>query len=134
MRAAAERQIVGQTAMPNPLVDDWLAYHTAGSKATDSRFVAWEKVDDLLRRDPEAGWALTLELVAAAPDDKLLANVAAGPLEDLLTRDPDGFIDRVELEARRDPKFRRCLTGVWGLPPSIRERVLKYTVTVADPL
>lgn len=119
--------------MPNSLVNDWLAYHAAGSVAEDPRFYAWEEVDDLVRRDPEAGWALILELVAAAPDDKLLANVAAGPLEDLLTRDPHGFIERVELEAHRDPKFRRCLTGVWGLPASIQELVLKYTVTVTDP-
>lgn len=120
--------------MPNSLVNDWLAYHAAGSVAEDPRFDAWEKVDDLVRRDPDAGWALTLELVAAAPDDRLLANIAAGPLEDLLTRNPHGFIERVEIEARRDPKFRRCLTGVWGLPTSIQERVSKVTVTVVDPL
>jgi hypothetical protein len=64
----------------------------------------------------------------------MLANVAAGPLEDLLKREPDRFIDRVEIQARRDAKFRRCLTGVWGLPVSIRDRVMKYTSTVVDPL
>jgi hypothetical protein len=120
--------------VPNSLVDDWIGYCSGGSKATDPRFSAWEKVDDLLRRDPEAGWILTLELIAVAPDDKVLANVAAGPLEDLLKREPDRFIERVELQARRDPKFRRCLTGVWGLPTSFRERVTKYTSTVVDPL
>jgi hypothetical protein len=120
--------------MPTPLVDEWIAYYSGGSKATDPRLSASEKVDDLLRRDPEAGWTLTLELIVAAPDDKVLANVAAGPLEDLLKRDPDRFIERVELQARRDPKFRRCLTGVWGLPTSFQQRVTKYTSTVVDPL
>jgi hypothetical protein len=76
--------------MPNPLVDDWIAYCSAESKATDLRVAAaWEQVNDLLRRDPEAGWTLTLELIAAAPDDNTLAKVAAGPLEDLLKHDPD---------------------------------------------
>ena len=65
--------------MANPLVDDWLGYHATGCKATDSRFSAWQDVDDLVHRDPEAGWALILELIAAASDDRLLANVAAGP-------------------------------------------------------
>jgi len=120
--------------MPTPLVDEWIAYCLGRSKATDPRLSAWEKVDDLLRRDPEAGWTLTLELIVAAPDDKVLASVAAGPLEDLLKRDPDRFIERVELQARRDPKFRRCLTGVWGLPTSFQQRVTKYTSTVVDPL
>ena len=120
--------------MPNPLVGDWIQYHADGSKPSDPRFSAWVEVDDLVRRDSEAGWTLILELVDAARDDRLLADVAAGPLEDLLKREPERYIDRVELQARRDPKFRRCLTGVWGLPASIRERVVKYTSTVADPL
>jgi len=120
--------------MPKSMVDDWLAHSAAEGKAKNSLFAAWEKVDDLIGRDPEAGWALTLELVAAASTDQLLANVAAGPLEDLLRVNPELFIERVELAARRDPKFRRCLTGVWGLPPSIRERVSKYTATVEDRL
>jgi hypothetical protein len=120
--------------MPNPLVDDWIGYCAAGSKASDPRFAAWESVDDLVRRDPESGWSLVLELIAAAADDQILANVAAGPLEDLLSGDPDGFIERVELEARRDPRFRRCLTGVWGIPQRIKDRVAKYTSTVENPL
>src|SRR5438552_477274 len=115
--------------MPHPLVGDWIGYHTDGLKASDPRASAWTEMDELVREDPEAGWALILELVAAAPDDRTLANVAAGPLEDLLTRDPERFIDRVEQQARRDPKFRRCLTGVWGLPVSIRDRIEKYTST-----
>jgi hypothetical protein len=120
--------------MPTPLVDDWIGYCADGSKVSDQRVTAWERVDDVVRRDPESGWSLVLELVAAAPDDRVLANVAAGPLEDLLSRDPDGFVERVEREARRDPKFRRCLTGVWGLPQRIKDRVAKYTATIENPL
>jgi len=120
--------------MPHPLVADWIAYHAERAKPSDPRFSAFEELNDLLHKDPEAGWSVTLELIVAAPDDLTLANVAAGPLEDLLTHEAERFIDRVELQARRDPKFRRCLTGVWGLPASIRDRVLKYTSTVADPL
>ena len=120
--------------MPQPLVDNWIRYHVEGCKASGPFYSAWIEVDEFLRRDSEAGWRLTLELVVAAPDDQILANVAAGPLEDLLTREPDRFVDRVELEARRDPRFRRCLTGVWGLSASLRDRLAKYTSTVADPL
>jgi hypothetical protein len=102
LRAAAERGIVGQTAMTTPLVDEWIAYCLGGSKATDPRLSASEKVDDLLRRDPEAGWTLTLELIMAAPDDKVLANVAAGPLEDLLKRDPEAARRRIDRGCRPD--------------------------------
>jgi hypothetical protein len=120
--------------MPQPLVDRWIRYHVERCKASDPLYPAWVEVDELLRRDSEAGWRLTLELVMAAPDNQVLANVAAGPLEYLLTREPERFVDRVELEARRDLKFRRCLTGVWGLSASLRDRVAKFTFTVADPL
>ena len=120
--------------MRDPLVDDWIRYHLEGRKSTDPLFAAWQKVDEIVHDDPEAGWTLTLALVEAAPDDRVLANVAAGPLEDLLTRASDLLIDRVEVQARRDPKFRRCLTGVWGLPPSVKERLVKYTSTIQDPL
>ncbi len=87
-----------------------------------------------MRRDPESAWILTLELIAAAPDDRVLATVAAGPLENLIGQLPDLMFERVEVQARRDAKFRRCLTGVWGIPPKIRDRLAKYTSTVKDPL
>jgi len=120
--------------MPQPLVDDWIRYHVEKRKGTDPLFLAWEKVDELIRVDPEAGWTLTLELIEAAPNVEVLANVAAGPLEDLLSRSPERFIDRVETQARRDAKFRRCLTGVWGLPSSVNDRLRKYISTVENPL
>ena len=84
--------------MPHPLVEDWIRYHVDGSRTSDPRYSAWVEVDELIRRDSEAGWALTLELVVAAPDDRILADVAAGPLEDLLKREPERFIDRVEIQ------------------------------------
>jgi hypothetical protein len=120
--------------MPQALVADWIRYHAEKRMPSDPLFAAWEQVDDLIRSDPEQGWSLVLELIEAAPDDRVLANVAAGPLEDLLSRSLDQFIDRVELQARRDPAFRRCLTGVWGLPESARARLTKYTSTIKDPL
>jgi hypothetical protein len=55
-------------------------------------------------------------------------------LADLLTRSTEAFIDRAEVQARRDAKFRRCLTGVWGLPAAARERFAKYVAKVKDPL
>lgn len=69
--------------------------------------------------------------------DPLLANVAAGPLEDLLCRSPDRFIDRVEQQALRDPKFARCLTAVWGwssLSRPVQERIARCIATVKDSL
>lgn len=120
--------------MPSELVQSWIRYHVEGRKDSDPLFAACEQVMDVVDREPEAAWVLTLELIAAAPDDWVLANIAAGPLEDLIRKAPEVFADRVELEARRSPSFRRCLTGVWGIPSPLRERIAKYVSTVKDPL
>jgi hypothetical protein len=117
---------------PN-LANDWIRYHAERRRPSDPLFVACRELDDLIRSAPEDAWAVTLELIEGASDDRVLANVAAGPLQDLLTKS-DGFIDRAEVQARRDPKFRRCLTGVWGLPAKVQARFLKYVSTIEDPL
>jgi hypothetical protein len=119
--------------MRQGLVADWIRYHAQDRKPSDPLFAACGELDDLIRSSPEEAWTATLELIDLAADDRVLANVAAGPLEDLLTRSAR-FIDRAELRARADPKFRRCLTGVWGLPATVRDRFAKYVSTIKDPL
>ena len=120
--------------MSSSVVEDWIRYHSEDCKASDPPFSVCEYVDDLVTRDPEAGWLMILDLIAAAPDDRVLAAIAAGPLEDLAKRSPELFVDRIEIQARRDAKFRRCFTGVWGTPPVIQKRLAKYVATVTDPL
>jgi hypothetical protein len=66
---------------------------------------------------PDEWWDLVLEMVRLAPDD-CLPHVAAGPLETLLSRYGDEVIDRVEAEARTDPRFARTLRGVYRLTMS----------------
>ncbi len=85
-------------------------------------FWAFEKVVEICRANPERGWQLTLTLIAKASNPKSLSYVAAGPLEDLLTKHGSAVIDRVEIAARRDPKFRLALSDVWGLSGDIYER------------
>lgn len=61
----------------------------------------------------EALWTFILKVVARRPSEWALEVLAAGPLEDLIADKGHYFIDRIELEARRDPVFRRTLHGVW---------------------
>jgi len=39
--------------------------------------------------------------------------LSAGPIEDLLAIHGESFIERVEVEARKDPAFAKVLGGVW---------------------
>jgi hypothetical protein len=72
------------------------------------------------------GVVLILRLIELSPDDRVLADVAAGPLDVLLGLHPYEFIARVENRARSDAKFRRCLSGVWGwssIPDDVQVRM-----------
>src|SRR6266487_3438063 len=62
----------------------------------------------------EAVWAVVLALVEAAPDDRALGHVAAGPLEDLAWYHGEQFGERLVERTRADPKFRTAMAGILG--------------------
>lgn len=71
------------------------------------------KEAELVNKHPAAAWQLILELVAQTHNEKILALIAAGPLEDLLNRYPDDYKKLAQEMARKDPRFRQCLEMVW---------------------
>ena len=58
-------------------------------------------------------WAFILSAVQYAKTDNTLGHLAAGPLEHILGRHGDDYIDRVEAQAGQSEKFERMLTGSW---------------------
>jgi hypothetical protein len=96
----------------------------AGNK--DAPQWAMEALDRLVRDAPDVAWATMIELVARASNARVLAFVAAGPLEDLLRTHGSQLIGDVERLAGSDAKFRRALTGVWiSTPSDVAERIQK---------
>lgn len=84
------------------------------------------ELDGLLSEDPEEAWRLILALVERAPD-AALGFVAAGPIEDLIFGRGAEFADRIEAEARQNPRFRVALDMTWGwdqLSDAVRDRLL----------
>lgn len=112
---------------PNHPTDDEIVSGYLANYAGDAAaFWAFEEACELLSRDPERLWRITLQLIEQAPDDAALAYVAAGPLEDILALHGPEFIERVEALARRDSRFLLALASVWGqvrIRPEIRARV-----------
>jgi hypothetical protein len=75
---------------------------------------------------PEDALAFVFVALEHAVTARQEAYLAAGALEHLLKRHGALVIDRVLDAARRDPKFRRCLAGVWGhsgMDKSVRARI-----------
>ena len=73
---------------------------------------------------------MLLEIVAAAPNDQL-GYIGAGPLENLLSEHSAAFGERIEAQARRDPRFREALAAVWlsggEITADLQERLVKLT-------
>jgi hypothetical protein len=107
--------------MGNPSLSDiareWLDAWSDGKTGVVGPGVGGSILDwDLPREQPELTWHTILEIlseIGANTNDRLLGVLAAGPLEDLLSEHGETFIDRVELEARRNPEFALLLGGVW---------------------
>lgn len=103
-------------AMPSELADladAWIALQKAPKPERDALFWAFERLDALIDRDPETAWQVIDLIWRREQDDRILADLAAGPVEDLLVRHGPAFIERICLTARREPVFRKMLGGVW---------------------
>jgi hypothetical protein len=106
-----------------------MAYARAPRDSAEKKklFWAWEKFDDLAREDPRACLQLCEEVLEYKPDDRVMALLAAGPLEDVLVRHGPAVIEEVETRARRRPQFRHLLGGVWknAMKDEVWDRVCK---------
>ncbi|HSW48094.1 MAG TPA: hypothetical protein VLG67_03340 [Candidatus Saccharimonadales bacterium] len=111
------------------LVDSYLRL---AEEQNEEDFWAFEEVDTLVREKPLEAQEVILKLIDKAPDDKTLAYVAAGPLEDLLARHGEKVIDWVEDNARKNSKFAIALACVWrnSIKEEIWQRVIRFRKAV----
>jgi hypothetical protein len=96
------------------LADAWISYHLA-TKGSQEREVAARATDlyELEYNEPETLWLLILEIHAKNQSPRIHECLSAGPVEDLLAKHGDSFIERIETQARQDPTFAKLLGGVW---------------------
>ena len=87
--------------------------HGEESPQAQRSFAAYEAFSKLVGEDPESAWRAVLFVVEKTDSEFVLENLAAGPLETLIGRYGDQFIDRIESRAAVDEKFRWLLGGVW---------------------
>ncbi|WP_315759680.1 MULTISPECIES: DUF6869 domain-containing protein [unclassified Bradyrhizobium] len=115
------------------LVASWIAlYHAGGdSAARDANFWAYEKLENLRRKSPDECWELIHAIRQADASDTILANLAAGPVEDMLVDHGHRYIDEVERLARTDAQFRKMLGAV--LKNDIADDVWSRVQRVAGP-
>jgi len=118
---------MGETEM-DEIAEAWIAGTENSEKADGPHWWAIEKVMDWhLEGEPAPLWQFILNLNSRELPERVIAILAAGPLEDLLAGFGPDYIDEVETLARRDPKFRCLLAGVWRntITEDVWERVKK---------
>lgn len=93
------------------LIHAWIEYHVTNNR---SLFWAWEELDRLVRVEPELSWKLIQDIALESDEPIVLANLAAGPLEDLLLHHGKQFIDRIEIYTRQNPHFVPVVMSVWS--------------------
>ncbi len=103
----------------------WIEVHRCSEDENGENFWAFIKLAELCDSEPEVCWKVIHLIRQLDGSDKILANLAAGPLEDLLVRHGSDFIDRVEALAEHDRQFKRLLGAVWqrDMPNNIWKRV-----------
>ena len=119
------------------VASDWVAYaRYSPNDAPEDVFVRGWAMYDLVEDDPALAWDAIKVVVSRYTDDdmfsearteaqRVVGNMAAGPLEDLLDKHGPQFIDMVEAEARQDCRMVWTLGCVWksSMPDDIWARV-----------
>jgi uncharacterized protein DUF6869 len=110
------------------LVEAWIACCEADEGTEEYQRNRWamsQVLDWEMEGEAENLWAFVLAAYKRNISDEVIAVLAAGPLEDLLSKNGASFIGRVEELASRDEKFRFLLGGVWqnAMPDDIWRRV-----------
>lgn len=70
---------------------------------------------------PYQAWPILLELIRLAKNKTQLYLIAAGPLENIVNYHGANFIERIEEEARKNPRFSWTILGVW---PNKKDKVV----------
>jgi hypothetical protein len=102
----------------NRIVDAWIAGEDVEHGAPEHQRNWWaisQVMDWSLEGEAELLWRFILLTYERNISDRVVAVLAAGPLEDLLSKHGPLYIDRVEQLAQADERFNHLLGGVWRL-------------------
>ena len=98
------------------LADAWIRHRHAPRDSEEQSETFWAIQDehDLFFDDKsEELWRLILKIHERDHSIVIQRVLSAGPIEDLLSKFGEQYIERVEDKARKDPTFAKVLGGVW---------------------
>ena len=94
----------------------WISLQRSEQESVDASDLSWaaDEINIAAVSDPDYCWLLVCEVLAQSADEWILANLAAGPIETMLSLHGKAVIGRVESLALANPHFRLALRGVWN--------------------
>ena len=108
-----------------------LQYAQEDSSEYGVHFWAYTNLDRMIDEQPEQAVRLINLIRAIDGSDVVLANLAAGPMEDLLVRHGEKIITQIIEIAQKDMQFRKLLGAVWQ--NEISDAVWREIQSVAQP-
>jgi hypothetical protein len=106
----------------NDLVSTWINFHL---HKREEDFWAFQELDLLVHSSPRNAWTVIRQIFDSSQSEHVRSNLAAGPIEDLLCRHGNSFINEVETLSRQNPSFGKMIKSVWsgGMSPDIQAKV-----------
>jgi hypothetical protein len=112
------------------LAKQWIEEAQDASNPSDMDGTATDTLIELMLFEPERALKIVHEIVHTTKDEAVLANVGAGPLEDLLhSEHGEQFVDDILEHARQDSTWRFALGCVW--PNDAMDKVVRKKLTKA---
>lgn len=110
------------------LAHSWVLAHRLGMDRVgyDKHKWAVDEVIELAFDQPDQLWMVIKKILELDGSAEIVGAVGAGPLEDLITRYGDRYIDAIEDYARTSDRLRAAIRGVWldDQDTSLKDRFL----------
>jgi hypothetical protein len=97
------------------IAQSWVRMQRAerNSPAYEAEFWSFEAIWEFCRNRPEDAWKAIVEIYGSEPEDIVLANLAAGPVEDLLVYHGSVALPWMAACCAAQPGFAKVLQMVW---------------------
>jgi len=90
-------------------------------------------MNDVVENEPERAWRIIRAAIGSAPDYDVLAAIAAGPVEDLISSHEDSIMPVIVEEAEKSVRVRICLQAAYSeFPDELRATIEAEKADVRD--
>jgi len=97
------------------IAQTWSQMHSfdINSPEYEEHFWAFEKIDELIHSNPLEALEVILKIIEINPTERIIANLGAGHIEDLMCYKGEEVINKIKTEAKQNANFKKSLASTW---------------------